>query len=109
MTKYENQPFIVGDYSHNKVESMHAAVEKWHTFPDFYTYDSEKPIHGYAAISSQNKIYILGGCCDRERSGDSVPRRTVSIFDNYEWRHFDNQLMKPRKNFMTIRVIQLEL
>ena len=43
MTKYENQPFIVGDFNHNKIESMHTVVEKWHTFPDFYTYDSEKP------------------------------------------------------------------
>ena len=95
MTQYENQPFIVGDYNHTKIESMHTVVEKWHTFPNFYTDDSEKAIYGYAAISSQNKVYILGGCCNHER--------TVSIFGNYKWTHFDNQLMKPRKNFVTIR------
>ena len=90
MTEYENEPFVIGDYKHNKVEFLHLSHEQWYTASPFR---SEKPIFGYSAVSRPGKVFILGGCCDHWQS--------VSIFENDEWQ-YHGKLGHGRMNFMTI-------
>ena len=91
MTEYENEPFIIGDYKHNKVEFMHLSHEKWYTASPF-RYRAE--IFGYAAVTRPGKVFILGGCCDDNWSG-------INLFENDEWSSYGN-LKHGRINFMTI-------
>ena len=93
LTQYQNEPFIIGDYKHNKIEFMHLFHQKWYSATNFYT-DSKKPIFGFAAVSRPDKVFILGGCYDHSSA--------VSIFENHEWRHYYDRLAYKRMNFMTI-------
>ena len=93
MTEYENEPFILGDYKHNKVEFMHLFHKKWISAQNFDP-DSKKPIFGFAAVSRPGQIFILGG------SGDHMSK--ISIFKNHEWDHDYGELSLGRMNFMTI-------
>ena len=94
MAEYENKPFLVGHYMHNEVESMHTGYSKWQSATNFFANNPRTPIYGYAAVSRPGKVYIIGGCCDHDK--------TISIFEQFEWRHLDNQLTQSRINFMTI-------
>ena len=96
MTQYENEPFIVGHYTHSKIEFMPKRIEfdrKWYSKTSFYT-NTEKPIFGFAAISRPGKVFILGGCYEHSSS--------VSMFKNHKWEHNYDQLTQKRINFMTI-------
>ena len=35
MTKYDNEPFVVGDYDHNQVEFLHLSHERWYIASPF--------------------------------------------------------------------------
>ena len=35
MTEYENEPFVVGDYNHNKVEFLHMSHKRWYIATSF--------------------------------------------------------------------------
>ena len=97
LTEYENEPFIVGDYKHNKVEFLHSSHRMWYTATSFgnneHTFDR---IFGYAAVSRPGKTFILGGCCDQKKD-----RSTVIMFENDEWKSLD-RLKQGRINFMAI-------
>ena len=92
MASYENEPFIIGDYQHNRIEFMHLYHQKWYLAPNFYD-DPEKPFYGYSAVSRSGKLFIFGGCCEQWS--------TVSIFENHKWKRH-GQLLYGRMNFMTI-------
>ena len=97
LTTYENEPFIVGDYKHNKVEFLHSSHQKWYTATSFQNDEHIfNHIFGYAPVSRPGKVFILGGCCDQNRDWSSV-----ILFENDEWKSL-NQLKQGRINFMTI-------
>ena len=91
MTEYKNEPFIIGDYTHNQVEFMHLSHEKWYTANPF---SSQERIFGYAAVTRPGKVFILGGCCNDNWS-------QISLFENDEWSSFGS-LKHGRINFMTV-------
>ena len=95
MTSYENEPFLVGDYTHSETEFMHFSHQKWYTIEP---YQNEKPIFGYSAVSLTKKIFIIGGCCDKDWS---KPWSNIALFENYEW-SIIGKLNHGRKNFMTV-------
>ena len=90
MTEYENEPFIIGDYSHDQVEFMHLSHEKWYTARPFH----RGRIFGYAAVTRPGKVFILGGCCHDNWS-------QISLFENDEWSPYGN-LNHGRINFMAV-------
>ena len=91
MTEYENEPFIIGDYTHNKIEFMHLSHEKWYTARSFPYRDR---IFGYAPVTRPGKVFVLGGCCGDDWSG-------IYLFENDEWSSYGN-LKRGRMNFMTV-------
>ena len=91
MTEYENEPFIIGDYKHNKVEFMHLSHEKWYTAGSV---PNRGQIFGYEAVTRPGKVFILGGCCDDNWS-------QILLFENDEWSYYGN-LKHGRINFMTL-------
>ena len=48
------------------------------------------------SVARPGKVFILGGCCDKNDSW-----KKVSIFENDKWRNF-GELGQGRINFMTI-------
>ena len=91
MTEYKNEPFVVGDYSHNQIEFMHIFHHMWYTAKPF---PFQKRLFGYAAISRPGKVFILGGCCDDNWS-------TVSLFQHDDWSKI-GLLNQGRMNFMAL-------
>ena len=91
MTEYENEPFIIGDYTHNKIEFMHLSHEKWYTARSFPYRDR---IFGYAPVTRPGKVFVFGGCCGDDWSG-------IYLFENDEWSSYGN-LKRGRMNFMTV-------
>ena len=92
MTEYENEPLVIGDYKHNKVEFLHLAHEQWYTASPFLNENHEK-IFGYSPVARTGKVFIMGGCCEHWSS--------VSIFENDAWSPYGS-LQNGRMNFMTI-------
>ena len=91
MTKYENEPIIIGDYNHNRVEFMHLSHEKWYIAKP---YPFQQRLFGYGAVSKPGKVFILGGCCEDEWS-------LISLFQSHGWSKVGN-LNQGRMNFLVI-------
>jgi len=91
MTEYDNEPFVVGDYEHSKIEFMHMTHQIWYTARPF---PFRRRSFGYAAISRPGKVFILGGCCDNDWS-------IVSLFQNDNWSKI-GLLNQGRINFMAL-------
>ena len=91
LTEYENEPFIVGDFNHNKIEFMHLFHKKWYN-AEPYPYQAR--LFGYAPVSRPGKVFILGGCCDHKWS-------LVSLFENHRWSKIGN-LKQGRMNMLLI-------
>ena len=91
LTEYENEPFIVGDFHHNKIEFMHLFHKKWYS-AEPYPYQAR--LFGYAAVSRPEKVFILGGCCDHKWS-------LISLFHNHRWSKVGN-LKQGRFNMLSI-------
>ena len=56
MTEYQKEPFIIGDYLHNKIEFMHSSHRRWYSARDF---PFQKQIFGYTAVSRITKVQGL--------------------------------------------------
>ena len=91
LTEYENEPFIVGDFNHSKIEFMHLFHKKWYS-AEPYPYQAR--LFGYAPVSRPGKVFILGGCCDQNWS-------LVSLFENHRWSKID-YLKQGRMNMLSI-------
>ena len=91
LTEYENEPFIVGDFHHNKIEFMHMFHKKWYS-AEPYPYQAR--LFGYAPVSRPGKVFILGGCCDHKWS-------LISLFQNHRWSKVGN-LKQGRINMLSI-------
>lgn len=91
MTEYENEPLVIGDYNHNRVEFMHLSHEKWYIGKPF---PFQQRLFGYGAVSRPGKVFILGGCC-----GDGWS--LISVLENDGWSKIGN-LKHGRMNFQTI-------
>ena len=91
LTEYENEPFIVGDFHHNKIEFMHLFHKKWYN-AEPYPYQAR--LFGYAPVSRPGKVFILGGCCDHKWS-------LISLFHNHRWSKVGN-LKQGRFNMLSI-------
>ena len=76
MTSYENEPFIIGDYEHNQIEFLHLSHEIWYSIKP-YPY-AQNRIFGFSVVSRPSKIYLFGGCCDKDWS-------LISLFENDKW------------------------
>ena len=92
MTEYENEPLVIGDYKHNKIEFLHLAHEQWYIAGPFLK-GRQKTIFGYSPVARPGKVFIIGGCCEHWSS--------VSIFENDEWSLYGS-LKTGRMTFMTI-------
>ena len=75
MFKFRNDPFILGDYKHNQLETMSLLFNKWLTGTP---YPYQNRLFGYAAVSRPAKTFILGGCCDNNWS-------LISLFNDDGW------------------------
>ena len=91
MTEYENFPFLIGDFKHNKIEFFDIQNQQWHTASP---YRYQKRIFGYGAVSRPGQIFIIGGCCSHRWS-------LVSLYENKKWSKI-GFLNVGRMNFMTI-------
>ena len=95
MASYKDEPYIIGDYDHAKIEYMSLSDQKWHfpgnggrNFPD------RDRLFGYTPISRPDKLYILGGCCDEEDNWS-----TIWILKNDNWSKY-GELTHGRINAM---------
>ena len=51
MTEYENEPFVVGDYNHTKVEFLHMSHETWYVASSYQiTGKNINRIFGYSPV-----------------------------------------------------------
>ena len=98
MTEYENEPFIVGDYTHNNIEFMHLSHKKWYSGQPF---PYQERIFGYAVVSRPGKVFILGGCCD-DTGHDTGTWSRISLFQTEGWQLPPVSLKQGRMNFQAI-------
>ena len=91
MTKFENEPIIIGDYNHNQIEFMHLSHERWYTAKPF---PFQQRLFGYGVVSKPGKVFILGGCCDYDWS-------LISLLKNDGWSKI-GYLKQGRMNFFAI-------
>ena len=91
MTEYNNFPFLIGDFKHNKIEYFDLPNRQWNTASP---YPYQRRLFGYGAISRPGQIFIIGGCCSHKWS-------LVSLFENKKWSKV-GFLNEGRMNFMTI-------
>ena len=91
LTEYEKEPFIVGDFNHNKIEFMHLFHRKWYS-AEPYPYQAR--LFGYAPVSRPGKVFILGGCCDYKWS-------LISLFQYHRWSKI-GYLKQGRFNMLSI-------
>ena len=97
MTQYENAPFVVGDYDNNEVEFLHTSHKKWYTASSFQSGKHIfKRIFGYGAVSRPGVVFILGGCCDKNKDWS-----IVTIFEDDQWKTH-GQMAHGRINFGTV-------
>ena len=75
MTEYNNFPYLIGDFKHNKIEYFDLPNQQWNTASP---YPYQRRLFGYGAISRLGQVYIIGGCCDYKWS-------LVSLFENKNW------------------------
>ena len=91
MTEYNNDPLLIGDFKHNKIEFFDLSHQQWNTAsPHPY----HKRLFGYGAVSRPGQVFIIGGCCSHQWS-------LVSLFENDKWSQI-GFLNVGRMNFMTI-------
>ena len=95
MTEYENEPFIIGDYTHNNIEFMHLSHQKWYSGQPFPYHER---IFGYAVVSRPGKVFVLGGCCDNVDDTWSQ----ISLFQTDGWQVLPGSLKQGRMNFLAI-------
>ena len=93
MTNFKETPFIIGDYHHNEIEFLHKSFVKWLTGT---AYPFQERIFGYAAVSKPNKLFIMGGCCQKDWS-------LISVFEDKGWTNI-GRLNQGRMNFLAITV-----
>ena len=101
ITEYENEPFIIGDYTHNQIEFMHLSHEKWYTASPF---PHKKRVFGYAVVSRPGAVFLLGGCCNSDwypMTVDSSDDGMIYLYENDQWGKM-NPMKRPRMNFMTL-------
>ena len=91
MTEYNNDPFLIGDFKHNKIEFFDLSHQQWNTASP---YPYQNRIFGYGAVSRPGQVFIIGGCCSHKWS-------LVSLFENDKWSKI-GFLNVGRMNFMTI-------
>ena len=91
MTEYKNFPFLIGDFKHNKVEFFDLQDQQWHAAS---SYQYQKRLFGYGAVSRPGQVFIIGGCCSHKWS-------LVSLYENKKWSKIGS-LNVGRMNFMTI-------
>ena len=91
MTEYNNDPFLIGDFKHNKIEFFDLSHQQWNTASP---YPYQNRIFGYGAVSRPGQVFIIGGCCSHKWS-------LVSLFENKKWSKI-GFLNVGRMNFMTI-------
>ena len=91
MSEYKNEPYIIGDYKHHRIESYLLAYKKW--IPAF-PYPFQKKIFGFFSISRPKKLFILGGCCANNWS-------LISVLQDDVWSKH-GYLKQGRMNFQAI-------
>ena len=91
MTEYNNFPFLIGDFRHNKIEFFELSHQQWSTAS---SYPYQKRLFGYGAVSRPGQVFIIGGCCSHQWS-------LVSLYENMKWSKV-GFLNVGRMNFMTI-------
>ena len=94
MINYKNEPLLVGDFTHNRIEFFHLSHKKWYAASP---YPYENKLFGYAAVWRQDKVFIIGGCGGNER----ILSR-LATFENDEWLTI-GYLQQSRMNFLAIQ------
>ena len=90
MISYENEPFIIGDYNHSKIEFLHLSHEIWYPIRP---YPFQNRIFGFSAVTRPSKIFLFGGCCENWS--------LISMFENDEWSRI-GLLQQGRINHLSI-------
>ena len=91
MSEFKNEPYIIGDYSHNQIEFFPLSHEKWFSAEP---YPFQEQIFGFASVSRPEKLFILGGCCANNWS-------LISVFQDDGW-SIHGYLNQGRLNFLAI-------
>ena len=91
MSEYKRGPFIIGDYSHNRIEFFFLAYKIWFNAP---SYPFQERLFGYASVSRPNKLFVFGGCCENNWS-------LISVYEDAGWSKH-GYLNQGRMNFLAI-------